>query len=153
MGRKRLIVLIVAGVILFLFVVTLLSRVLSGDSAEQSAVTALIQDEARGSAGAMLAAMDGCSSDPACRARVTSDVAALKRPGNVSILQYQQSTGFSLTTTQGIGRVAWEIVDHTKPIVQCIRVERAGNAISGIHIELLDITTRIKSGANCPTRF
>jgi hypothetical protein len=32
-------------------------------------------------------------------------------------------------------------------------VRRAGNAISGIHIELLAITLRLKSGATCPTHF
>jgi hypothetical protein len=151
-ARKRLIALVVAGVIVFLLVTTVLARVLSGDPAEQSAVTALIQDEARGSASAMLGAMDGCSSDAACRARVMADAVNLKRPGSVSILQYQQSTGFSLTTTNGIGRVAWEVIDHTKPIVQCVQVRRAGNVISGIHVELRDITT-IKSGANCPKTF
>ena len=153
MARKRLIALVVAGVVVFVLVTTVLARVLSGDPAEHSAVTALIQDEARGNAGAMLAAMDGCSSDAACHARVIADAADLKRSGSVSILQYQQSTGFSLTTTNGIGRVAWEVVDHTLPIVQCVRVRRAGNVISGIHVDLLDITTQIKSGANCPKTF
>jgi hypothetical protein len=69
------------------------------------------------------------------------------------VLQYQPSTGFSLTTTNGSARVAWEIVGRTRPIVQCVRVRRAGNAIGGIHIELLAITARLKSSGTCPAHI
>jgi hypothetical protein len=151
--RRTKIALILAAVVVFLAVSTVLARVLSGDSAEQSAVTALVKDEARGDASGMIAAMTGCATNPACRARVTADAAALKRPGAVSVLQYQQSTGFSLSTTLGSARVAWEVVGRTRPIVQCVRVRRAGNALSGIHIELLEISLRLKSTADCPKSF
>jgi uncharacterized protein YcnI len=151
--RKRLIALIAVGVILFLALSTLLARVWSGDGAEQSAVTALLQDEARGDASAMIATMQDCAPNPACRARAATDAAALMRPGTVSVLQYQPSTGFSLTSTLGDARVAWEVVDRTRPIVQCVRVARAGNALSGIHIELLKISLRLNSTAGCPKSF
>jgi hypothetical protein len=151
--RKGLIALIAAGVILFLAVSALLARVWTGDGAEQSAVTTLIKAEARGDAPAMIAAMHDCAPHPSCRSRAAADAAALKRPGTVSVLQYQSSTGFSLTSTLGAARIAWEVVDETKPIVQCVRVKRAGNALSGIHIELLRISVRLKSTANCPKRF
>jgi uncharacterized protein YcnI len=149
--RKQKIALVVVAILVFLVVSTMLARVWSGDSAEQSAVTALLQDEARGNSAAMIAAMHGCSADPSCRARDAAEAVALKHPGTVSILQYQQSTGFSLTTTNGDARIAWEIVDRTRPIVQCVRVRRAGNALSGIHIELLQISPRLKSTASCQT--
>jgi hypothetical protein len=151
--RKGLIALISAGVILFLAVSALLARVWSGDSAEQSAVTALIQQEARGNGSAMIATMHDCAPSAACRARAREDAADLKRSGAVSVLQYQSSTGFSLGSTLGTARIAWEVIDSTKPIVQCVRVRRAGNALTGIHIELLEISGRQKSGANCPKRF
>jgi hypothetical protein len=151
--RKGLIALIVAGVVLFLAVSALLARVWTGDGAEQSAVTALIKAEARGDASAMIATMQGCAPNPSCRARAAADAAALKRPGTVAVLQYQSSTGFSLGTTLGAARIAWEVVDETKPIVQCVRVRRAGNALSGIHIELLRISLRLKSTGNCPKTF
>jgi len=151
--RKRLIALVAVGVILFLAVSTLLARVWSGDGAEQSAVTALLQDEARGDASAMIATMHDCAPSPACRARAATDAATLKRPGTVSVLQYQPSTGFSLTSTLGDARVAWEVVNKTRPIVQCVRVARAGNALSGIHIELLEISLRLNSTAGCPKSF
>jgi hypothetical protein len=151
--RRQKIALLVIVVILFLAVSAVLARVWSGDGAEQSAVTALVTDEARGDAAAMIAAMTGCTGDPACRARVAADAATLKRPGPISVLQYQASTGFSLASTLGVARVAWEVVDETKPIVQCVRVRRAGNALSGIHIELLEISSRLTSSGNCPKRF
>ncbi len=153
MRRKGLIALIVAGVVLFLAVSALLARVWSGDGAEQSAVTALIKAEARGDASAMVATMHDCAPNSSCRARAAADAATLKRPGNVSVLQYQSSTGFSLTSTLGAARIAWEVVDETKPIVQCVRVKRAGNALSGIHIELVWISLRLKSTAGCPKSF
>jgi hypothetical protein len=152
-GRKRLIALITVGVVAFLLVSAVLARVWSGDGAEQSAVTALVGDEARGDSAAMIGAMQGCSVSAGCRLRADQDAAALKRAGTVSILQYAPSTGFSLTTTNGMARVAWEVVDSTRPIVQCVRVRRAGNALSGIHIELLGISVKLKSGATCPAHI
>jgi hypothetical protein len=151
--RSRLIALIASIAVVFLLVSAVLARVWSGDGAEQSAVTALLHDEARGDAAAMIAAIQGCANSPACRARARYDAGALDRPGSVSILQYVPSTGFSLGGTLGTARVAWEIVDETRPIVQCVRVRRAGNALSGIKIELLAITTRLRTDADCPLRF
>ncbi len=147
--RRTYIALIALALVVFLVVSAILARVFSADGAERSAVTALVQDEARGDASAMLARMSGCSSDPACRARVTYNATVLRRPGTVSILQIQSSTGFSLASTTGYARVAWATAS-TLPIVQCVRVHRAGNAVSGIRIDLLSMTQRLKSDANCP---
>jgi hypothetical protein len=151
--RSRLIGLIVLCVAVFLLISGLLARAWSGDSAEQAAVTALVRDEARGSAAAMIATIKGCSSSPACRQRAQLDAAALKHPGSVSVIDYNASTGFSLGSTLGTARVAWEIVSQTKPVVQCVRVKRAGNVLSGITIELLEISKRINSGSDCPARY
>jgi hypothetical protein len=151
--RSRLIALIAAAAVLLVVVSAVLARVWSGDSAEQSAVTALLRDEARGDWAAMIAAIHGCANSPGCRVRAQHDANALKRPGSVSILQFQPSTGFSLTGTLGTARVAWEIVDETRPIIQCVRVRRAGNAISGLSIELLAISERLAADASCPSRF
>jgi hypothetical protein len=151
--RSRLIALIVLCVIVFAAISGLLARAFSSDSAEQSAVTALVRDEARGDAAAMIATIKGCSSSPACRARAQYDAATLKHPGSLSVIDYNASTGFSLRSTLGTARVAWEIVTQTKPIVQCVRVRRAGNIFSGITIELLEISKRINSGSDCPARY
>ena len=153
MRRSRLIGLIVLCVAVFLVISALLARVWSSDSAEQSAVTALIRAEARGDAAAMIATIKGCSASAACRQRAQEDAASLHHPGSVSVIDYNASTGFSLGSTLGTARVAWEIVGQTKPVVQCVRVRRAGDAISGITIELLKISKRIDSGSDCPARY
>ena len=105
--RRTYMALIALAIVLLLAISALLARVFSADGAERSAVTALVQDEARGDAAAMLARMSGCGADSACRARVVYNAAVLKRPGTVWILQIQSSTGFSLSSTTGYARVAW----------------------------------------------
>jgi hypothetical protein len=150
--RRIYIVGIAAGILLFLVISALLARVLSANGAEQSAITTLIRDEARGDADAMLGDIAGCRADPVCRQRVAENAAALKHPGSISILTLQPSTTFSVGGTLGTARVAWN-VGGSLPIVQCVRVRRTGNAVSGLHVELVAVTPRIQSDADCPTRF
>ena len=66
--RRTYIALIALGLVGFLAVSALLARVFSADGAERSAVTSLIEAEARGDAEAMLQRMSGCDRDPSCRA-------------------------------------------------------------------------------------
>jgi hypothetical protein len=150
--RGYVFTLIALGVLAFLAVSALLARVLSVDGAERSAITALVQAEARGDAAGMEARIQRCGASAACRARVAADAAALKRPGDVAIIQLTPSAGFSLSSTLGTARVAWR-ADGSLPVVQCVRVRRAGDAISGLHVELLELSAKIKSDADCPTRF
>jgi hypothetical protein len=152
MRRRHLIALIVVGAILFLAISGLLARVLSVDSAEQGAITSLVQAEARGDSHAMIAEIDGCSQSPACRLRASENAAALARRGKVTIIELNTSAGFSLASTLGTARVAWH-AGNGLPIVQCVRVRRAGNVFSGLHVELLEISLRIKSDADCPARY
>jgi hypothetical protein len=150
--RRIYVVGIAVGLLLFLVISAFLARVLSANGAEQSAITALIRDEARGDTGALLGDISGCRADPVCRQRVAENAAALKHPGSISILTLQPSTSFSIAGTLGTARVAWN-VGGSLPIVQCVRVRRTGNAISGLRVELLDVTPRIQSDADCPTSF
>ncbi len=147
--RRVYIIGIAVGVILFLAISALLARAFSADGAEHSAVTGLVQAEARGDAAGMLRRMSGCGSSRSCRARVVSDAAILRRKGSVSILQIESSTGFSLTSTLGYARVAWR-AGNSLPIVQCVLVRRAGDVLSGLRIELLSISARMKGSAVCP---
>jgi hypothetical protein len=151
---RRLYVVLIAVVVLvvFLAVSAVLARVWSADGAETSAITGLVKAEARGEEASAVAQILGCRTDPACRARVAQNIAALRRPGSVSIIQINPSTGFSLTSTLGTARVAWT-VGSSLPIVQCLRVRHAGDAFHGIHVELLEISARIKTDADCPSRF
>ncbi|HUO74472.1 MAG TPA: hypothetical protein VMU39_27120 [Solirubrobacteraceae bacterium] len=150
--RRLYLVLIAVGILLFLAVSVLLGRAFSVDGAERSAITDLVKSEARGDLAGVVAQITGCGRSAACRARVAANVAALQRPGSVSILQLQTSNGFSLTGSTGTARVAWK-TGASLPIVQCVRVRRAGDVITQWRIELLELSARIKSDADCPGRF
>ncbi len=151
--RRVHIVSIVAGIVLFLVISALLARVFSANSAEQSAITALVQSEARGDVNAVIDDVTSCRTDAACKQRAATNAAALKHPGAVSIIQLQPSTSFSLGGTEGTARVAWSASSYAFPIVQCIKVRRGGNPISGLRVDLLEVSRRIPSDAACPARY
>ncbi len=144
--------LIALGLLLFAAISAVLARAFSIDGAERSAITRLVANEALGRPAAMRALIKGCDQSSFCRSRVAADASALRRAGRVSILELDSSAGFSLTSTVGTARVAWR-AGNSLPVVQCVRVRRAGNVVSGLSIQLLEISARIKSGANCPAHY
>jgi hypothetical protein len=149
MRRGRLWIAIGVGIVVFLAITALLTHLFSVDSAERSAITSLIQTEAAGKENAMLARMHGCKQRIKCREQVAEDAARLAHDGSVSIIMIQTSAGFSLTGSTGSARVAWNVGDSL-PIVQCVRVRRAGNVISGFNVQLLAITPKLPGQATCP---
>ncbi|MGI8507091.1 MAG: hypothetical protein ACR2MK_09895 [Solirubrobacteraceae bacterium] len=152
MRRLYVVSLIALGLVVFLLASALLARALSVGGAEDAAITALVRAEARGNRRAVVSDISGCVGKAACQARATAVTAALKRAGNVSIIQIQESAGFSLGATLGTARVAW-LVGGSLPRVQCVRVRRSGNVLQGFRIELLAVSVRIRSDAGCPSRF
>lgn len=152
MRRRSIIAPIAVGAVLFLFVSALLARAFSVGGAEDSAITALVRDEAHGDRAAVIADIRNCSKSASCQARATEVATALKRQGGVQIIQIQSSAGFSLGSTLGTARVAW-LVGGSLPRVQCVRVRHAGNVLSGFHVELLEVSVRIHSNADCPSHF
>ncbi len=152
MRRRTRILLIVLLAVVFLVVSALLARALSVDGAERAAIVSLLAAEARGDAAGMIARLHGCAADPACRARVAVDAAYLRRPGKVLILELNPSAGFSLGSTTGTARVAWR-AGGALPIVQCVRVRRAGSILSGLRIELLRLSVRIRTDSDCPASY
>jgi hypothetical protein len=148
----QLIALIALGLVVVFIVSAVLARVLSVDGAERSAITSLVQAEARGDARAMMNEIEGCGASAACRQRVALNARELRRTGSVLILDLNPSAGFSLASTLGTARVAWRAGTHL-PVTQCVRVRRAGNALSGLRVELLEISARIKTDADCPARY
>jgi hypothetical protein len=151
--RRPPLPLIVAVVVVFLIVSALLARIYSSVSAERAAVTALVEDEARGDQAAMLDVIYHCRSNPACRAGVAADATNLRRPGPVSVLDLTLSTSFPLGGTTGVTRIAWQPGRGLLPVTQCVRVRHTGNPISGLGVEVLAITPRIKTSADCPRGF
>jgi hypothetical protein len=145
--RLRLRPAIVAGLIVFLAISALLARWLALENVERSAVLSVLEAQARGDAAAMLAHLHDCDSH--CRANVTADARRLKRPGQVQILAYQSATSYSVTTSEGFTRVAWKSSLGRFPVVQCVKVERKGNAFSGISILLLGVSLPIPDTADC----
>ena len=148
MRRLRL-ALIALGVLLFLLISGLLARAFSIDGAERSAVAKLIQAQARGDQATMLRLLQNCRQSPSCRERVAQNASRLAHLGNVLIVQINPSAGFSLTSTLGTARVVWRAGSEL-PVTQCVHVRRAGDVISGLHIELLAISPRIQTSADCP---
>jgi hypothetical protein len=150
--RRAYVIGIVVAILLFLVISALLARVFSANSAEQSAITSLVQSEAKGDAIAVVDDVQGCRTDPSCRQRAAVNAAALKHSGAITIIQLQPSTSFSLGGTEGTARVAWS-VGSSLPIVQCVKVRRGGNPVSGLNVQLLEVSRRIASNAACPAHY
>jgi hypothetical protein len=146
-SRRRLVTLIAAGAIVFVAISFLLARYLSTENRERDAVYALLRDQARGDARAMLARLDGC--DARCRANVEANARRLKRAGEVKILAYSSSTSYALGHAEGPTRVAWTIVDKQLPVVQCVQVERTGNVLAGATINLRRLSVPIDRQGTC----
>jgi hypothetical protein len=152
MRRRYVIASIALAVVLFLVVSALLARAFNAGDAEDAAITSLVQAEARGDSAEVISLITGCSASAACRARAAANTAALRHPGRVSIAEINPSSTFSVASTEGTARVAW-VAGDSLPRVQCLRVRHAGSLLQGFTIELLTLSRRIASDADCPSRF
>jgi hypothetical protein len=148
--RGKRIALISVGVLLFLFISFLLARFLQVENIERDDELALVEAETKGSAPAMLAQLSGCKASPSCLAQVRANAgnARLRRTGEVKILQLESPTAYALTGATGKTRLAWTVIGKL-PIVQCVDVRRTGNAITGIHLSLIGLSSPIQNEADC----
>src|SRR5436309_15140790 len=96
--RVALIALAVVG---FLAIAGGVARCLKTENTERDAVYALLRDQARGDAAAMLRRLDGCARDAGCRALAARDARTLRRPGTVKILAYDSGTSYALGAATG----------------------------------------------------
>ncbi|MEA2268679.1 MAG: hypothetical protein QOF29_2370 [bacterium] len=149
MSRAAIITLAALGLVVFLALSLLLARWLTTEGEERDAVYALLQDQARGDAGAMLARLDGCARDAGCATAVERNATRLRRPGEVKILAYQSATAYALGGAQGRTRVAWTVIDRGLPVVQCVDVERAGSVLAGRTITLRRLSSPIGGESSC----
>lgn len=150
MSRRRL--WIVPAVLLFLLVSFELARYLSASGSERSDVVALLRDQARGDAGAMLRRLHGCRQDSACVATVRQNAVRLRTPGRVKVLLLESKVSYKLSSTTGLTRVAWtDIDDPAKTVVQCVTVRKQWSFVHGAHVELRRIGPRIGNEASCPS--
>jgi len=152
MRRPLVLGLIALGAIVFFAISALLARAFNVTSAEDAAITALVRAEARGETANVISLIEGCRASAACRSRAALLTATMHRAGDVAVAQIQESSGFSLTSTLGTARVVW-VVGSSLPRTQCVRVRHAGDVLSGFTVELLEVSRRIVTDADCPTRF
>jgi hypothetical protein len=148
-SRRVLIMLVAAGVVVFLAISLELARFLNTESQERGAVFALLQAQARGDANAMIARLDGCARDPACVATQHRNAQRLRRPGEVKILAYDSKTAYALGRRRGPTRVAWAVIDRGLPVVQCVDIERTGTVLAGRTIRLRRLSPPIKRTGVC----
>ena len=147
MRRSRSLIVVGFLVFVFLGISALLARGLTGAGTERSRVLDLVEAEARGDAGAVLAALPACRAEPACAQVTRERTEALRRPGEVEILTYTPSVRIALTRQTGTGRVAWR-AGESPPVVQCVRVRRDG-PLTGGDVELLAISAPIGGEESC----
>jgi hypothetical protein len=150
-SRRRLArpVLIVAAVVVFVAASAWLARFLSTENAERDALTGLLRAQAAGNAQGMIARLHGCRAEPSCVAAVRHDARVEHASGPVQILALSSPTAYTITPANGETRVAWR-VGSGRPVVQCVVVQRRGNAVTGLSIELRRISAPIPNESDCP---
>ena len=149
MSRRALLPILALGLIAFLGCSFLLARWLTTESRERNAVHALLEDQARGDANAMLERLEGCASDAACATTVRRNARRLRRPGEVKILAYESGTSYALGTASGVTRVAWTVIDRGLPVVQCVDVHRGGTVLAGRVVTLRALSPPIGRQSSC----
>lgn len=144
-------VLIVLAVVAFLAVSFGATRYVNNDTVERGEVVALLRDQARGDAPAMLERLQDC--DAACTATVRANAVKLRRSGAVKIALYQSQTAHALTSRTRYTRVVWfPAGQEALTTVQCVLVRREGNAIAGMTVSLLRITAAFRDReSSCPS--
>ncbi len=134
--------------LLFLAISAMLARFLSTENVERDDVLALLRAEAAGNEQGMISRLSGCRTSPVCLASVKANTAALRRHGPVKILSLTSHTAYSLTGATAPTRVAWTVLGHL-PTVQCAKVKRTGNAITGVSVTLVSISAAIPNEGDC----
>ena len=148
--RRRLRNLTVAAVIFVIAASIVLARFLQAENVERDADLAVLQAQVRGDAAGMLSKLSGCAEQPSCAAQVRANAAntRLRRSGEVKILLINSDTSYSPFGATGASRVAWTVIGKL-PVVQCVRVRRSGNFLTGIHVHLLSISAPIPNEDDC----
>lgn len=149
MRRPARILLLALGLLLFLAISVGLARVLNANGAEQSAILALLREQARGDASAMIERIDGCARRRSCVADARATAVRLRSPGEVTLVRLDASTSFSLGDHDGVARVVWKTPSRTT-VVQCVEVHRGGDVIGGLSVELRALSRPIGHQAACP---
>lgn len=146
MRARTIVILAVAGVT-FVAVSALVARWLNADGVERRAVVALLEEQARGDAAAMLQRLE-CA-DERCRGQARANARRLRAPGEVEIARYDSDTSHALGSATGPTRVVW-ITPGRLTTVQCVVVDRDGGLLSGPSVSLVSISAPIERESSCP---
>jgi hypothetical protein len=138
-------------VLLFLVISGLLARFFTVENVEREDEHALIEAETRGDAHGIIEKLHGCASSPACVARARANASSLKRPGAIKIVSVKATNAGSLTGKTGTTRVAWTVLGRP-PVVQCVKVRRTGNFLTGINVTMLSLSAPIPNEGVCGKR-
>jgi hypothetical protein len=138
----------VLGVVLFVAISGVAARFFSAENVERDHELIFLQAQAKGDVPGMLAQLPGCAANASCLATVKRNAASLRRAGTVLILSTQTTTNHSLSSSTGDTRIAWK-AGGLFPVVQCIRVHRSGNFLTGIGISLVAVSAPIADTADC----
>jgi hypothetical protein len=149
MARSQRILVLVVAVVAFLLVSAALARILSANGAERSAVRSALVAQASGDPAELIAAIDGCAQQPGCREMAAANAAALRSSGELEMVRLDLSTGFSPFDTTGTARIVWKTPSRLT-VVQCARVHRAGNFLSGIEVDVVALSRPIGRETSCP---
>lgn len=135
----------VAGVIAVV-VSLVLARFVNVENVERDAVLGVLRAQAQGDSPRIFASLRGCAGS--CQDVVRRDAAVFRGTGVVKILSTDSATHYSFAGATGQTRVAWELATGP-PVVQCVRVRRSGNLLSGISVTLLALSAPIPMTAKC----
>ena len=144
--RARRWVVVAAAVVAFLAVSFLLARWLGAENDERNEIVALLEDQARGDAPAMLRRLE-CP-DEACVGQARENARTLRVSGKLTIVRVDSDTSHSLGGDTGPTRVVW-ISPGRLTTVQCVLVRRSGTPLSGMSVTLLNLSAPIDREAAC----
>jgi hypothetical protein len=77
------------------------------------------------------------------------DQPRLRAAGKVRIVRYDGLGGVSLGGRSGVARVVWK-TERSLPTVQCVRLRRSGDLVSGYHVHALAVSAPIPREDPCP---
>jgi hypothetical protein len=149
MSRPARIALTASAVLLFVLVSGLVARVLAAQGAERTVLQQSIAAQAAGDSRLAASLISNCPPGSSCAKAVAEVVAKVKAPGQrAKVLQIELGTKASPGGDIGVARVAWRI-DGRLPVVECVVVERTGNAVSGFAVRINAMSKPIQREGHC----
>jgi hypothetical protein len=148
--RRRLLVIAVPLVVVFLALSVVVARFLTTENRERTTIYDVLRAEASGDPARVLAQLHGC--DAACVAKTRAFTPRLRGGGAVKIARLDSGTAYSLGTTTGYSRVVWVAGLNSRPVVQCVLVHRKGSPLTGRSVSLLRLTAPLADNEDpCPS--